>query len=197
MRAGFCLPRPRLGPELCPPGAAALGIRVPFRVLFPDCYVADHPKECGPSSMGSVPPPARWAPGLPRKSQAAPLTWLWFLGWGILLPTCRWPPVGSWHLWHPRGRRWSCRALEMWPGGGGPDPTSGRAGQGEGRQTPPRAAGGRGRVPEPEFADAGNWWPCLAVTEYASLGFFRLLACKGRGRGLKFLSLYIESGTSQ
>lgn len=130
------------------------------------------------------------APGLPGKSQVSPLARLWFLGWGTLLPTCRRPPVGSWHLWHPRGRRWSCRALEMWPGGGGPDPTWGAGGQGEGRRTPPRVVGGRSRVPEPEFADAGNRWPCLAVAEYVSLGFFQLLAYKDRGRGLKFLSLY-------
>ena len=39
---------------------------------------------------------------------------------------------------------------------------------------------------EPRCADVGDLWPCLAVAEYASLGFCRFLAYKGRGHGFKF-----------
>lgn len=72
LRAGFCLPRPRLGPELCPPRAAALGIRVPFRVSFPDCCVADHPKGCGPGSMGGCAPAGPLGPLGSRKVPGGP-----------------------------------------------------------------------------------------------------------------------------
>lgn len=198
MRAGFCLLRPRLGAELCPPGAAAPGIRVPFRVSFPDCCVTGHPKGCGPSSVGDRAPAGPLGPlGSPESPR-----WPQPLGCGYWAgaPCC--PSVGGLQ-WAAgisgiqEGEGGAAAPLRCGQGVGGRAPPRGAGGRGEGRRTPPRAAGGRGRAPEPEFADAGNWWPCLAVAEYASLGFFRLLAYKGRGLGLKFSSLYIESGTSR